>query len=154
MPVGPGARADPLGQEPEFHRAQDRRGAVLELELLEGVQEMRLDRRPAERASRTGFVPRAVQAIGMNRSGFEERLRRILRGEARARRRRRAGRGGGRARSTLRAWIVVAAGRSGFGDSSHFAPASDMGFPCNPSSAHQDPRKDGANPTEKGSRIP
>jgi len=36
----------------------------------------------AERASRQSFVPRAVQAIGMDRRGFEERLRCILRGEA------------------------------------------------------------------------
>jgi beta-lactamase regulating signal transducer with metallopeptidase domain len=35
----------------------------------------------AERASQGGFVPRAAQAIGMDRRDFEERLVRILRGE-------------------------------------------------------------------------
>lgn len=36
----------------------------------------------AERAAQQSFVPRAVQAIGMDRRGFEERLLCILRGEA------------------------------------------------------------------------
>lgn len=35
----------------------------------------------AERASQGGFVPRAAQAIGMDRRDFEERLVRILRGQ-------------------------------------------------------------------------
>jgi beta-lactamase regulating signal transducer with metallopeptidase domain len=39
----------------------------------------------AERASRGGFVPRAAQAIGMDRRDFEERLVRILRGGTGAR---------------------------------------------------------------------
>lgn len=36
----------------------------------------------AERATSGGFVPRAAQAIGMDRRDFEERLVRILRGDA------------------------------------------------------------------------
>jgi beta-lactamase regulating signal transducer with metallopeptidase domain len=38
----------------------------------------------AERAQLRAFVPRAVQAIGMDRRDFEERLVRILKGDARA----------------------------------------------------------------------
>lgn len=39
----------------------------------------------AERASQGGFVPRAAQAIGMDRRDFEERIVRILRGGSAAR---------------------------------------------------------------------
>lgn len=53
----------------------------------------------AERASRGGFVPRAAQAIGMDRRDFEERLVRILRPD----------RGAGLQRSLAAAGVLCAA---------------------------------------------